>query len=133
MKTAKKAKQAEIDAEIKELKKLSREASKAKENARKERLESSISKRERQRKHYAAAVEPVQFANGFVLNGRLLKLFMKKLPTQMLLEAEFTSEGAIEIRHKNGKLTLLDLQDFYKDFKMPKGEELLVELGISLS
>lgn len=131
MKTQLKAKRDNIQFAITATRKELRQAEKAREWGTARRLESEIDRLQALKKMYEASVEPVQFSNGFVLNGKLLKQFVRKLPA-IQLEADFIAGNQIiEIKHKNGKISLYDLREKYQGLKMPKGEDLLDELGIS--
>jgi len=92
-------------------------------------IKNEITKLETSKQLYVSGVEPIKFENGFVVNGKLLRQYVKKLPTGYV-KASFVEEVGLVIEHKNGEISLLNLSDFYTDFKIPKGEELLVELGI---
>ncbi|MBG9548330.1 hypothetical protein [Cytobacillus firmus] len=132
MKAALKQRQDAIQSDITRLRKDLRQAIKAEKHGQVNKLERQIENLEREKKFYASSVSPVQFANGFVLNGKLLEQFVKKLPG-LYLEAQFSDDGNdIIIRHDKGSITLYDLSDRYQGLKMPKGEDLLVELGITL-
>lgn len=132
MKAALKQRQDAIQSDITRLKKDLRQAIKAKKHGQVNKLERQIEILERKKRFYASSVLPVQFANGFVLNGKLLRQFVKKLPV-MYLEARFSEDGNdMIISHDKGSITLYDLSNYYQGLKMPKGEDLLAELGITL-
>lgn len=132
MKAALKQRQDAIQSDITRLKKDLRQAIKAKNHGQVNKLERQIVSLERKKRFYASSVFPVQFANGFVLNGKLLKQFVKKLPDKYL-EARFSEDGNdMIISHDKGSITLYDLSNYYQGLKMPKGEDLLAELGITL-
>ncbi|MBG9657839.1 hypothetical protein [Cytobacillus firmus] len=132
MKAALKQRHYAIQSDITRLRKDLRQAIKAEKHGQVNKLERQIENLEREKRFYASSVSPVQFANGFVLNGKLLEQFVKKLPG-MHLEAQFSVDGNdIIIRHDKGSITLYDLSDYYQGLKMPKGEDLLVKLGITL-
>ncbi|MFD1203563.1 hypothetical protein ACFQ38_00230 [Sporosarcina contaminans] len=131
MKTAMKDMQKEIQSAITDSRKEYRKALKAENRREANRLEHEIEQLEKRKKYYMASSEPVQFANGFVINGKLLKQFIKKLPA-LELSAVFVDD-TLEIRYKAGRLTLLNLEPFYTGMKLPKGEDLLEELGIAFS
>lgn len=77
---------------------------------------------------------PVRFSNGCILNGTFLKQFVRKLPKKNFpLSATFTDDNKnLEFAHKSGKITLYDLSRHYGNMVLPKGEDLLEELGISI-
>lgn len=132
MKAALKQRQDAIQSDITRLKKDLRQAIKAEKHGQVNKLERQIESLERKKRFYASSVLPVQFANGFVLNGKLLGQFVKKLP-DMHLEARFSEDGNdMLISHDKGSITLYDLSNYYQGLKMPKGEDLLAELGITL-
>lgn len=132
MKAALKQRQDAIQSDITRLKKDLRQAIKAEKHGQVNKLERQIESLEWKKRFYASSVLPVQFANGFVLNGKLLGQFVKKLP-DMHLEARFSEDGNdMLISHDKGSITLYDLSNYYQGLKMPKGEDLLAELGITL-
>ena len=131
MKTAMKDMQKEIQKAITASRKEYREALKAEDRREANRLDREIEQLEKRKKYYMASSEPVQFANGFVINGKLLKQFIKKLPATGLTGV-FVND-TLEIRYKAGRLTLLNLEPFYSGMKIPKGEDLFEELGIAFN
>lgn len=111
-----------------------RQAEKEKRNAEANRLEKEIDRLAFLIKFYAASASPVQFSNGFIMDTRVFKQFIKKLPSGFLQSVSFSEDAqALELNHRNGKLTLYDLSKYYQDLKLPKGEVFLDDLGITLS
>lgn len=126
------AKRKDIQSSISNSNKALRAAVKDKDRVAARSLENKIAYMEKQKKYYAPSVAPCQFENGFVLDGSLLKSYLKKLPATSL-EAEFLAEGStLEVRHKNGKIIFFDRADVYGGLEMSKGEDLLEEFGIHL-
>lgn len=94
------------------------------------RIDSQIEHLERNLKLYKASVQPVQFQNGVIVNGKLLTQYVKKCPSGFI-DAELT-DGHLYIKHKAGRLTLQNTAKYYFDLDLPTGEALLDELGIAL-
>lgn len=105
-------------------------ATKLKNYSRADKLQREIVDLTRERDYYKANVIPVQFTTGLIINGTLLKAFMNKRPAPPFTAEISTKE--VKIMHKTGSITLLDMTKYYGGMKLPKGEELLDELGITI-
>lgn len=133
MKTAIAARRKDLQASLTDIRKELRKAEKAKHRNDVNKLNAVIAGMEKRMGFYSVSVKPVQFSNGFVLNGTLLEQFMRKLPKGSHLVASFAGEDALEIKYKNGKLYLYDLRQYFSGIKLPKGEVFLDDLGIDIN
>lgn len=139
MKTALAAKRKSVQSQISDLKRKRRELAKSElpiKAARLKRFDDQINGLSALLNLYKASVVPVQFENGFVINGTILKSFTKKLPKGCKVDALFY-KGALLINYKTGlvegEFSLNNLAEYYEGINMQKGEELLAELGININ
>jgi hypothetical protein len=116
-----------INEDLRDLKKRQKAAKKAGKPDFK--LNDQIENRENQKKFYMATkTEPVRFENGLVVNAKLVKEYLKKVPKKAVVSAELNVD-MLTIRFNvfagsMGRLNLKDLSSRYKGFDLPKGEAL---------
>lgn len=133
MKAGLAARRKQIQVAITESRKQLRLAEKEKRRNDANKIEREIDRLVWHSHFYAPGVTPIQFSNGLVMYRKLLEDYIKKLPSGFIQSVSFTEDPkALELNHKNGKLTLYDISEYYQDLKLPKGEVVLDDLGINI-
>lgn len=122
-----------VQAEIRRLKKSQAVARKEKDRTGEGILGEKIEFLERSLPRYKLTVQPVQFSNGVVVDGALIKAYCKKVPKGSSLTIAFTDFYGLTLMHKSGFISLNNAAHFYEGFILKKGEEIADELGITIS
>lgn len=128
MKELLKEKRKQIQSKISELRRDRRAAVKHGDSKWVQQIDYEITTLEQKKKFYRLDIHPVQFPNGFVVNGKLIKSYVSKCP-RGLIEAIFEEDHLI-VSHKDGEIVLKDLSEHYENMELPNGEEFLNSLGI---
>lgn len=122
-----------VQAEIRSLKKFQTAARKEKDTAEARRLGEKIETLERSLPRYKVTVQPIQFSNGVVVDGALIKAYCKKVPKGSPLTIAFTDFYGLTLMHKSGFISLQNVAHLYEGFELKKGEVFIDELGITIS
>lgn len=122
-----------VQEEIRRLKKFQRIAVKEKNDQEHERLDKLIETLERSLPRYKVTVQPIQFSNGVVVDGALIKAYCKKVPKGSPLTIAFTDFYGLTLMHKSGFISLQNVAHLYEGFELKKGEVFIDELGITIS
>lgn len=118
-----------IGARITILKKQYRELEK--ENKPRYSVEQQIERLEKQKKYYQASKsEPVQLENGVIVNARLVKAYVKKLPRSAVITytpgpSSLTVSWESFSEKAKGSFVFLDQADWYLGFPIPPEDGLL--------
>lgn len=117
-----------IGVRINILKKQHRELEK--ENKPRYQVTEKIERLEKQKKFYQASKsEPVRFKNGVVINAKLVKEYLKKLPRSATVAFNIGAHSLTVVweshHYGKGSFVFLDLADWYEGFALPDGEELI--------
>lgn len=123
-----------LQEEVRRLKKQRTAAQKERDDETADWLDKKIELHESRMCRYTATTLPIQFSNHVMVDSALVKRFYNKLSAELKrsVTAELSSDR-LTIRHTQGYIELQDLSVFYEEFTVPKGEDFLEDLGITIS
>ncbi|WP_422122905.1 hypothetical protein DHX103_14330 [Planococcus sp. X10-3] len=93
-------------------------------------LTEKIERLEKQKGFYQVSkTDPVRFDNEVVVNAKLIKAYVKKLPRSATVTYSLNSDSLTvkwdTFREGRGAFVFMDLSDWYEGFALPSAEEVL--------